>query len=268
MEITFNKVVVKVSTREVDGETQYRLTDVEAGWKELDGVGGELYDWKKTDDYKELIISREISLFNERGRNGGTWGDEEALYEYTSYCSKDFRRACRRAVIALSKGDVEEAQEAIGKVVIPQELVDRTKLAEKKLMNRIREKGKSGWFTGLRKPIYQFMTLACKGATGMTKKQIEPNKKNSLVTSLKKSGYQHALGAYCTNLEQIVLFFDTLQIDDYHKIAALLMVETEQNWKTLIAKRGAVPLQNNSNLANPITNPDCYVYCSVEDRAA
>lgn len=108
MNITFNNTT---STIRQNNDGLFNLKDIEKAWTASGGTGGRLDHWKATDDVKELIEFTEIRVIGSRGQNGGTWGCEEAVIEYASYCSNEFRRSVRKAFVALAKGDTETAQE-------------------------------------------------------------------------------------------------------------------------------------------------------------
>lgn len=109
MTITFNNTT---STIRQNKDGLFNLTDIERAYAASEGsVGGYLRDWKRTPDVQELVKLSEISIVSMEGRNGGSYGCEEAVIEYASYCSNEFRRSVRKAFVALAKGDTEAAQE-------------------------------------------------------------------------------------------------------------------------------------------------------------
>ncbi|MGL4844556.1 MAG: KilA-N domain-containing protein [Aeromonas veronii] len=219
MNIKFNNQDFTIRQNE-DG--LYSLTDIERAWLASGGTGGRLDHWKTSPDVATMIQIPEIRVISSRGRNGETWGCEEAVIEYASYCSNDFRRAVRKAFIELTKGNTYKAAAIAESVAVSPELLDKYEKARQEMNDTIKECGGSMG----RHAFSNYHRLACKGATGYVP---------SVLTGKNGSTKDYLAEAECPEaLTAVIAAMDTVKTGlkvglDYHKIAAMLHVETTKN---------------------------------------
>ncbi|MND82152.1 hypothetical protein D3C80_739740 [compost metagenome] len=219
MKITFNNITTTIR-QNADG--LYSLTDIEQAWKATGNKVGRLQDWKLTDAYCSLFEIQEIQVISNRGRNGATWGCEEAVIEYASYCSNEFRRAVRKAFLELTKGNVYEAAAIAESVAVSPELIAKHDDTRKLMNTMIAAKGISMGGNA----YSNFYRLACKAATGYTPSMLT-GKNGSAKDYLKNVDHAPGMAALIAAMESIIM---GLRVGlDYHKIAAMLNVETTKN---------------------------------------
>lgn len=219
MNIKFNN---KDNTIRQNEDGLYSLTDIEKAWLAEGGTGGQLRHWKDTPEVHDMLLSSEIRIISTRGRNGETWGCEEAVIEYASYCSNEFRRAVRKAFIELTKGNVYKAAAIAESVAVSPELLDKYEKVRQEMNDTIKECGG----TMGRHAFSNYHRLACKGATGYVP---------SVLTGKNGSTKDYLAEAECPEaLTAVIASMDTVKTGlkvglDYHQIAAILHVETTKN---------------------------------------
>lgn len=219
MNIKFNNQDYSIRQNE-DG--LYSLTDIEKAWLTEGGTGGQLRHWKDTPDVHDMLLSSEIRIISSRGRNGETWGCADAVIEYASYCSKEFRRAVRKAFIELTKGNVYKAAAIAESVAVSPELLDKYEKTRQEMNDTIKECGGSMG----RHAFSNYHRLACKGATGYVP-SVLTGKNGSTKDYLAEAECPEALTAVITSMDMVKI---GLKVGlDYHQIAAMLHVETTKN---------------------------------------
>lgn len=219
MKIKFNNQDFTIRQNE-DG--LYSLTDIERAWLAEGGTGGQLRHWKDTPEVHDMLLSSEIRIISSRGRNGETWGCEEAVIEYASYCSKEFRRAVRKAFIQLTKGNVYKAAAIAESVAVSPELLDKYEKTRQEMNDTIKEFGGS-----MGSHAYSnYHRLACKGATGYVP-SVLTGKNGSTKDYLAEAESPEALTAVIAAME---LVSKGLKAGlDYHTSAFMLNVKTTKN---------------------------------------
>lgn len=219
MKIKFNNKDYSIRQNE-DG--LYSLTDIERAWLAEGGTGGRLDHWKTSPDVATMIQIPEIRVISSRGRNGETWGCEEAVIEYSSYCSKEFRRAVRKAFIELTKGNTYKAAAIAESVAVSPELLDKYEKARQEMNDTIKECGGS-----MGSHAYSnYHRLACKGATGYVP-SVLTGKNGSTKDYLAEAESPEALTAVIAAME---LVSKGLKAGlDYHTSAFMLNVKTTKN---------------------------------------
>lgn len=223
MNIKFNNQDYSIRQNE-DG--LYSLTDIEQAWLAEGGTGGRLRDWKLTDDYCSILQLTEITIVVKMGGKDtpcrGTWGCEEAVIEYASYCSKEFRRAVRKAFIELTKGNIYKAAAIAESVAVSPELLDKYEKVRQEMNDTIKECGGSMG----RHAFSNYHRLACKGATGYVP-SVLTGKNGSTKDYLAEAECPEALTAVIASMDMVKT---GLKVGlDYHQIAAMLHVETTKN---------------------------------------
>ncbi|MCF5866727.1 KilA-N domain-containing protein [Aeromonas veronii] len=219
MNIKFNN---KDNTIRQNEDGLYSLTDIEKAWLAEGGTGGQLRHWKDTPEVHDMLLSSEIRIISTRGRNGETWGCEEAVIEYASYCSNDFRRAVRKAFIELTKGNVYKAAAIAESVAVSPELLDKYEKARQEMNDTIKEFGGSMGSHA----FSNYHRLACKGATGYVP-SVLTGKNGSTKDYLAEAECPEALTAVIAAME---LVSKGLKAGlDYHTSAFMLNVKTTKN---------------------------------------
>lgn len=227
MKITFNGNTYPIRK---NAEGLYSLTDIEKAWLAEGNTGGQLDNWKRAPEVTELIELREIHVFQKRGGNRtpdrGTWGCKEAVIEYASYCSNEFRRAVRKAFIALTEGDTMQAAAIAESVAVSPELLEKHDATRKAMNDAIKAKG----IDMCGKAYGNFYRLACKAATGYVP-SVLTGKNGSAKEYIKQVASAPCMNALIACMETITM---GLKVGlDYHKVAAMLNVETSQNGELL-----------------------------------
>ncbi|CAJ1781650.1 hypothetical protein KOPIIPEJ_00467 [Aeromonas dhakensis] len=222
MKITFNGNTYPIRK---NAEGLYSLTDIEKAWLAEGNTGGQLDNWKRTPDVVSMIASREIHVLNKHGGSSsarGTWGCKEAVIEYASYCSNEFRRAVRKAFIALTEGNTMQAAAMAESVAVSSELLEKHDATRKIMNDVIKAKG----IDMCGKAYGNFYRLACKAATGYVP-SVLTGKNGSAKKYIKQVSNAHGMNALIACMETITM---GLKVGlDYHKVAAMLNVETSQN---------------------------------------
>jgi len=218
-QITFNGITTTIH-QNADG--LYSLTGISQAWVQSGGTGGQLEHWKRTSDVVTMIETCEIRIISSRGRNRETWGCNRAVVLFASYCSTAFQLAVVDAFTALTKGNVLEAAAIAEAITVSPELIEKHDATRKAVNTILQEKGvtMSGHAFG------NFYRLACKAATGYTPSMLT-GKNGSAKDYLKNVDHAPGMAALIAAMESIIM---GLRVGlDYHKIAAMLNVETTKN---------------------------------------
>lgn len=225
MKITFNGNTYPIRK---NAEGLYSLTDIEKAWLAEGGTGGRLDNWKASPEVINMILTPEIQVTSvkTRGANAGTWGCKEAVIEYASYCSNEFRRAVRKAFIALTKGNTMQAAAIAESVAVSPELLEKHDVTRKAMNDAIKAKG----IDMCGNAYGNFYRLACKAATGYVP-SVLTGKNGSAKEYIKQVSNVPCMNALIACMETITR---GLKVGlDYHKVAAMLNVETSQNGELL-----------------------------------
>ena len=227
MKITFNGNTYPIRK---NAEGLYSLTDIEKAWRATGEKLGRLQDWKLTEDYCSLFETQEIQVFQKRGGNRtpdrGTWGCKRAAILYASYCSREFQLAVIDAFIALTEGDTMQAAAIAESVAVSPELLEKHDATRKAMNDAIKAKG----IDMCGKAYGNFYRLACKAATGYVP-SVLTGKNGSAKDYIKQVSSAPCMNALIACMETITM---GLKVGlDYHKVAAMLNVETSQNGELL-----------------------------------
>lgn len=238
MKITFNGNTYPIRK---NAEGLYSLTDIEKAWLAEGNTGGQLDNWKRAPEVTELIELREFHVFQKRGGNRtpdrGTWGCKEAVIEYASYCSSEFRRAVRKAFIALTEGDTLKAAAIAESVAVSPELVAKVKHARKVMQDVISTSQHIQYLKP--NPFTHFATLVVKAATGYTPTQLT-GKTTPTLDYIVSHGHGACLSALIACMERVII--DLKRGMGYHDIALSLNVETVRNKDELKELRGLLDI--------------------------
>ncbi len=225
MKITFNGNTYPIRK---NAEGLYSLTDIEKAWRATGEKLGRLQDWKEKTDVINTILTQEISVSNikTRGANAGTWGCKRAAILYASYCSSEFHLAVIDAFIALTEGDTMQAAAIAESVAVSPELLEKHDTTRKAMNDAIKAKG----IDMCGNAYGNFYRLACKAATGYVP-SVLTGKNGSAKDYIKQVSNAPCMNALIACMETITM---GLKVGlDYHKVAAMLNVETSQNGELL-----------------------------------
>lgn len=219
MNITFNGNAYPIRK---NAEGLYSLTDIEKAWLAEGNTGGRLDNWKVSPEVVAMIQIPEIQVISKRGRNGETWGCKRAAILYASYCSREFQLAVIDAFIALTEGDTMQAAVIAESVAVSPELLEKHDTTRKAMNDAIKAKG----IDMCGKAYGNFYRLACKAATGYVP-SVLTGKNGSAKEYIKQVSNAPCMHALIACMETITM---GLKVGlDYHKVAAMLNVETSQN---------------------------------------
>lgn len=220
MKITFNGNTFTIPTNE---QGQYHATALSQAWATAGGQVRALNDWMKTLDETQM---RKFSSFSNRGRNGGTWVNKRGLLAFAAYCSSDFEDAVFDAFDELTKGNTMQAASIAESVAVSPELLEKHDATRKAMNDAIKAKGND--MCG--KAYGNFYRLACKAATGYVP-SVLTGKNGSAKEYIKQVSNTPCMNALIACMETIRR---GLKVGlDYHKVAAMLNVETSQNGELL-----------------------------------
>ncbi len=218
MQIKFNDTTYPIRQ---NTEGLHSLTDIEKAWLTEGGSGGHLDHWKRNPEVVAMVKLREIRVLSKGGR-GGTWGCERAAILYASYCSREFQLAVIDAFLELTKGNTMKAAAIAESVAVSPELLEKHDATRKAMNDMIQAKGISmgGNAYG------NFYRLACKAATGYVP-SVLTGSNGTAKDYIKSAKHPACMNALITAMEHVVM---GLKVGlDYHKIAAMLNVETAKN---------------------------------------
>lgn len=225
MKITFNGNTYPIRK---NAEGLYSLTDIEKAWLTEGNTGGQLDNWKRNPEVRDMLLFREIHVSNikTRGANAGTWGCKRAAILYASYCSREFQLAVIDAFIALTEGDTMQAAAITESVAVSPELLEKHDATRKSMNDVIKAKG----IDMCGNAYGNFYRLACKAATGYVP-SVLTGKNGSAKEYIKQVSNAPCMNALIACMETITM---GLKVGlDYHKVAAMLNVETSQNGELL-----------------------------------
>lgn len=227
MKITFNGNTYPIRK---NAEGLYSLTDIEKAWLAEGGTGGQLRHWKDTPEVVSMAASSEIRILNKHGGSSsarGTWGCKEAVIEYASYCSNEFRRAVRKAFIALTEGNAMQAAAIAESVAVSPELLEKHDMARDTMNAAIH----ACWPSASQYTYANFYRLACKAATGYVP-SVLTGKNGSAKNYIAAAENPSCMAALVAAMETVTV---GLKVGlDYHKVAAMLGVETTKNLDYLL----------------------------------
>ncbi|MFG0761826.1 KilA-N domain-containing protein [Aeromonas media] len=226
MKITFNGNTYPIRK---NAEGLYSLTDIEKAWLAEGGTGGQLRHWKDTSIVRDMLLSSEIRITSVkvRGADAGTWGCKEAVIEYASYCSNEFRRAVRKAFIALTEGNAMQAAAIAESVAVSPELLEKHDMARDTMNAAIH----ACWPSASQYTYANFYRLACKAATGYVP-SVLTGKNGSAKNYIAAAENPSCMAALVAAMETVTV---GLKVGlDYHKVAAMLGVKTTKNLDYLL----------------------------------
>lgn len=174
--------------------------------------------------------STNIEIRTVKGRSGGTYSNLAGVYAYAQYLDKTFADAVNAAFTALATGDVRTAQAIAESITIPPELVQRYKDTKACLDEMLVARGLSSAQQGHAHSNYY--RLAVRAATGYTPAVLTAG----TCTATDWISQQHHPAAYhalIAAMENIITALN-IGVTDYHKIAAMLQVQTNKNSSYLI----------------------------------
>ncbi|MCE9942658.1 KilA-N domain-containing protein [Aeromonas rivipollensis] len=221
MKITFNGNTYPIRK---NAEGLYSLTDIDKAYSHaMRTEKGTLNHWKKKDEINQMVEMGEIRVIAKRGQHtGGTWGCKEAVIEYASYCSNEFRRAVRKAFIALTEGNAMQAAAIAESVAVSPELLEKHDMARDTMNAAIH----ACWPSASQYTYANFYRLACKAATGYVP-SVLTGKNGSAKNYIAAAENPSCMAALIAAMETVTV---GLKVGlDYHKVAALLGVETTKN---------------------------------------
>lgn len=237
MQITFNNNTYPIRQ---NAEGVYSLTDIEKAWLAEGGTGGQLRHWKDTPEVAAMVSSSEIRILNKHGGstdNRGTWGCKEAVIEYASYCSSEFRRAVRKAFIALTEGDTLNAAAIAESVAVSPELVAKVKHTRNVMNETISSSEHVQYLKP--NPYTHFAKAVVKAATGYSPALLT-NKTMPTLDYIVEQGHGGCMNALIASMETTI---KGLMLGlDYHSVAMMLGVETGKNKDELNATRQALKM--------------------------
>ncbi len=225
MKITFNGNTFTIPTNE---QGQYHATALSQAWAAAGGQVNALDGWARSLD--EIYI-RKFSVCTSKARadrGGGTWVNKRGLLAFAAYCSSEFEDAVFDAFDELTKGNTMQAAAIAESVAVSPELLEKHDATRKAMNDAIKAKG----IDMCGKAYGNFYRLACKAATGYVP-SVLTGKNGSAKEYIKQVSNTPCMNALIACMETITR---GLKVGlDYHKIAAMLNVETSQNVDLLTA---------------------------------
>ncbi|GJA16609.1 KilA-N domain-containing protein [Aeromonas caviae] len=216
MKITFNGNTFTIPTNE---QGQYYATALSQAWAAAGGQVRALDHWMRSLDEIQM---RKFGAFSNRGRNGGTWVNKRGLLAFAAYCSSEFEDAVFDAFDELTKGNTMQAAAIAESVAVSPELLEKHDATRKAMNDAIKAKG----IDMCGKAYGNFYRLACKAATGYVP-SVLTGKNGSAKKYIKQVSNAPCMNALIACMETITM---GLKVGlDYHKVAAMLNVETSQN---------------------------------------
>ena len=221
MKITFNGNTFTIPTNE---QGQYHATALSQAWAATGGQINALDGWTRSLDEIQM---RKFSVFKKRGKHGGgTWVNKRGLLAFAAYCSSEFEDAVFDAFDELTKGNTMQAAAIAESVAVSPELLEKHDVARKAMNDAIKAKG----IDMCGNAYGNFYRLACKAATGYVP-SVLTGKNGSAKDYIKQVSSAPCMNALIACMETITM---GLKVGlDYHKVAAMLNVETSQNGELL-----------------------------------
>ncbi|MFM5077609.1 KilA-N domain-containing protein [Aeromonas caviae] len=221
MKITFNGNTFTIPTND---QGQYHATSLSQAWAAAGGQINALDGWTRSLDEIQM---RKFSVFKKRGKHGGgTWVNKRGLLAFAAYCSREFEDAVFDAFDELTKGNTMQAAVIAESVAVSSELLEKHDATRKAMNDVIKAKG----IDMCGKAYGNFYRLACKAATGYVP-SVLTGKNGSAKEYIKQVSNAPCMNALIACMETITM---GLKVGlDYHKVAAMLNVETSQNGELL-----------------------------------
>ncbi|UBH29491.1 KilA-N domain-containing protein [Aeromonas enteropelogenes] len=221
MKITFNGNTFTIPTND---QGQYHATSLSQAWAAAGGQINALDGWTRSLDEIQM---RKFSVFKKRGKHGGgTWVNKRGLLAFAAYCSREFEDAVFDAFDELTKGNTMQAAAIAESVAVSPELLEKHDATRKAMNDAIKAKG----IDMCGKAYGNFYRLACKAATGYVP-SVLTGKNGSAKEYIKQVSNAPCMNALIACMETITM---GLKVGlDYHKVAAMLNVETSQNSELL-----------------------------------
>ncbi|MCK2072351.1 KilA-N domain-containing protein [Aeromonas caviae] len=221
MKITFNGNTFTIPTND---QGQYHATSLSQAWAAAGGQINALDGWTRSLDEIQM---RKFSVFKKRGKHGGgTWVNKRGLLAFAAYCSREFEDAVFDAFDELTKGNTMQAAVIAESVAVSSELLEKHDATRKAMNDVIKAKG----IDMCGKAYGNFYRLACKAATGYVP-SVLTGKNGSAKEYIKQVASAPCMNALIACMETITM---GLKVGlDYHKVAAMLNVETSQNGELL-----------------------------------
>jgi hypothetical protein len=217
MQITFNNNAFTIPAND---QGHYHATSLSQAWAAAGGQTNALDGWARSLDEIQM---RKFSVFKKRGKHGGgTWVNKRGLLAFAAYCSSEFEDAVFDAFIALTEGNTMQAAAIAESVAVSPELLERHD-AVRKSMNEV-IKAKRICMGG--NAYGNFYRLACKAATGYVP-SVLTGSNGTAKDYIKNAMHGPCMSALIAAMGMIEM---GLKVGlDYHKVAAMLNVETSQN---------------------------------------
>ncbi|WP_429104336.1 KilA-N domain-containing protein [Aeromonas allosaccharophila] len=221
MKITFNGNTFTIPTND---QGQYHATSLSQAWAAAGGQINALDGWTRSLDEIQM---RKFSVFKKRGKHGGgTWVNKRGLLAFAAYCSREFEDAVFDAFDELTKGNTMQAAAIAESVAVSPELLEKHDVTRKAMNDAIKAKG----IDMCGNAYGNFYRLACKAATGYVP-SVLTGKNGSAKDYIKQVSSAPCMNALIACMETITM---GLKVGlDYHKVAAMLNVETSQNGELL-----------------------------------
>ncbi|EQB2603081.1 KilA-N domain-containing protein [Aeromonas salmonicida] len=221
MKITFNGNTFTIPTND---QGQYHATSLSQAWAAAGGQINALDGWTRSLDEIQM---RKFSVFKKRGKHGGgTWVNKRGLLAFAAYCSREFEDAVFDAFDELTKGNTMQAAVIAESVAVSPELLEKHDTTRKAMNDAIKAKG----IDMCGNAYGNFYRLACKAATGYVP-SVLTGKNGSAKEYIKQVSNVPCMNALIACMETITM---GLKVGlDYHKVAAMLNVETSQNGELL-----------------------------------
>ncbi|MFM5272850.1 KilA-N domain-containing protein [Aeromonas caviae] len=221
MKITFNGNTFTIPTND---QGQYHATSLSQAWAAAGGQINALDGWTRSLDEIQM---RKFSVFKKRGKHGGgTWVNKRGLLAFAAYCSREFEDAVFDAFDELTKGNTMQAAVIAESVAVSSELLEKHDTTRKAMNDAIKAKG----IDMCGNAYGNFYRLACKAATGYVP-SVLTGKNGSAKEYIKQVSKAPCMNALIACMETITM---GLKVGlDYHKVAAMLNVETSQNGELL-----------------------------------
>lgn len=219
MQITFNGNTFSIPAND---QGLYHATSLSQAWAAAGGQVAALKNWKQS--LSEIYIDK-FCLCTSKARadrGGGTWVNKRGLLAFAAYCSSEFEDAVFDAFIALTEGNTMQAAAIAESVAVSPELLEKHDAARKSMNEVIKAKRISmgGNAYG------NFYRLACKAATGYVPSVLTGSNETA------KDYIKNAMHGPC--MSALIAAMGMIEMGlkvglDYHKVAAMLNVETSQN---------------------------------------
>lgn len=217
MQITFNNNAFTIPAND---QGHYHATSLSQAWAAAGGQTNALDGWARSLDEIQM---RKFSVFKKRGKHGGgTWVNKRGLLAFAAYCSSEFEDAVFDAFIALTEGNTMQAAAIAESVAVSPELLDKHDMLRHMMNATIHAR----WPNASKHTYVNFYRVACKAATGYVP-SVLTGKNGTAKGYIIKADNPSCMAALNAAMETITM---GLKVGlDYHKVAAMLHVETTKN---------------------------------------